>query len=151
MCGACYERTLREENPEYGQRQAAQCISWIRANKEKVAAGILRRKKAREADPILMAAWNRRKRSSMLMQKYGITIDDYDRMLVEQKGGCAICSREPGQIPLHVDHCHETNTVRGLLCHQCNWYLGTLEHDEVVVLRLLSYLDGLYELKDTPR
>ena len=46
-----------------------------------------------------------------------------------------------GARPLHVDHCHTTGAVRGLLCHQCNWYLGTLEGGPKVFTNLLTYME----------
>lgn len=58
------------------------------------------------------------------MRKFGITIEQYEEMLVRQDGGCAICGRPPGRISLHVDHDHETNRVGGLLCFRCNNSLG---------------------------
>lgn len=61
--------------------------------------------------------------------KYGITVEDYDRMFAEQEGRCLICGTDvPGGHRKHlcVDHCHETGRVRGLLCNRCNgllqWY-----------------------------
>ena len=64
--------------------------------------------------------------SSRLQKKYGITLDDYDRMLKKQHGGCAICGRKAKNRRLDVDHSHRTGKVRGILCHRCNrglsWY-----------------------------
>lgn len=50
----------------------------------------------------------------------GVTLDDYDRMLAEQGGGCAICGAPPKTRRLDVDHDHKTGQVRGLLCVRCN-------------------------------
>lgn len=63
-------------------------------------------------------------------KKYGITVEDRDRMLDLQGGLCAICGGRPNGNPnkkgarLHVDHCHTTNKIRGLLCYSCNTLLG---------------------------
>ena len=67
-----------------------------------------------------------------LMKKYGITPEDYDRMLAEQGGVCAMCGTDKPGGPEHaeyfpVDHDHETGEVRGLLCFLCNRRLGTYE------------------------
>lgn len=59
--------------------------------------------------------WQRRSR-------YGLTDDQYKEMLISQRGKCAICGDEPQK--LHVDHCHNTGAIRGLLCHRCNIRLG---------------------------
>ncbi|TXI59966.1 endonuclease VII domain-containing protein [Mycolicibacter arupensis] len=74
-----------------------------------------------------------RYRDTGLMHKYGITGADYDVMVAAQGGVCAICkqpppadNRLPGNRVLHVDHCHATGQVRGLLCHSCNKSLGQI-------------------------
>jgi len=68
--------------------------------------------------------------ASHLRRKYGIDIADYERMMDEQGGVCAICG-EPCRVKprLSVDHCHDTNKVRGLLCDDCNNGIGRLRHD----------------------
>ena len=60
-----------------------------------------------------------------LLAKYGITAEDYNYMLEQQRGGCAICfqSNTSGR-RLAVDHNHDTGEVRGLLCGRCNIGLG---------------------------
>ena len=56
--------------------------------------------------------------------KYGITKDQYDKMLSDQGGHCALCDSAPCDTPgkkrLAIDHNHETGEVRGLLCRECN-------------------------------
>ncbi len=57
--------------------------------------------------------------------RYGLTPSDVQAMLEKQGGACAICV-----LPLtkhHIDHCHTTGKVRGLLCHRCNTRLGGLD------------------------
>lgn len=71
--------------------------------------------------------------------RYGITPEDYDRVLQHQGGVCAICKSPPKNVRLHIDHEHGTNTVRGLLCYQCNRLLGHLEKHQD---RYLKYLEG---------
>src|SRR6266403_544492 len=56
------------------------------------------------------------------LRRYGLTLDDYDRILRGQGGACAICgTREPGgkKGRFTVDHCHESGKIRGLLCINC--------------------------------
>jgi hypothetical protein len=53
----------------------------------------------------------------------GITQAEYDRLLVEQGGHCALCPNTPKTRRLHVDHDHATGAVRGLLCFRCNRFL----------------------------
>ena len=66
-------------------------------------------------------------RKHHLKKNYGITPEDFDRMMEEQDGKCALCGVEPQSKALHVDHCHTTGKVRGLLCGGCNRVLGFLE------------------------
>src|SRR5688572_1964204 len=55
------------------------------------------------------------------VKKFGLTAEDFWAMLERQNGKCAICNGDPnGQGRLHIDHDHETNRVRGLLCSRCN-------------------------------
>lgn len=73
---------------------------------------------------------------------YGIGIEDYNRMNLEQGGRCAICGTDE---PLKgknkyfsVDHCHETGKVRGLLCVACNHLLGRYEKHRIKILEYLK-------------
>jgi len=90
------------------------------------------------------AKYERSRRSSGLQKKYGITLEDYEQMLEEQNGCCAICGVDnpqcAGHVNLSVDHCHETGKVRGLLCGPCNSTLGRFEPDLEVLKKVLEYL-----------
>ena len=69
-----------------------------------------------------------------LRQKYGLSLDDYGRLMESQSGRCAICRREMADRREHsgrrasVDHHHGTGLIRGLLCHRCNMFVGLLEN-----------------------
>jgi DNA-directed RNA polymerase subunit RPC12/RpoP len=79
-------------------------------------------------------------RNIQLRCKYGIDLKQYEEMLLDQNGLCAICDRPPPNSykkRLSVDHNHETGEVRGLLCTRCNSMLGWLEKNR---LRTESYL-----------
>jgi hypothetical protein len=81
------------------------------------------------------------------LKKYGLTIRDYEALVVKQGGRCAnaLCSvQEPGGKwnRWAVDHDHKTGKVRGLLCNGCNIALGHAR-DSVDVLRgLTAYLEA---------
>ena len=77
-------------------------------------------------------------RNRTLKYKYGITIEDYERMLVEQNHQCYICNAET---KLVVDHCHESGKVRGLLCHQCNIMLGMAKDNPAILRLAANYLE----------
>ncbi|MDP9144335.1 MAG: endonuclease domain-containing protein [Actinomycetota bacterium] len=60
------------------------------------------------------------KREKHLSSRYGITAEQYERLLHNQSGRCAICRNLPRTQLLAVDHNHKTGEVRGLLCRICN-------------------------------
>jgi hypothetical protein len=83
------------------------------------------------------AAWLRELINNKLIP-YG-----YVEMLDSQGGRCAICGDEPGERyshQLHVDHCHASGKVRGLLCRGCNHMLGVIKDDEVLLFKAVEYL-----------
>jgi hypothetical protein len=61
-----------------------------------------------------------------LKARFGITLEEYNLLLQEQEGVCAICKRTEAR-RLAVDHCHATGQIRGLLCSGCNRLLGRIE------------------------
>lgn len=76
-------------------------------------------------------------------KKYGLTLEAYDELLASQGGCCAICGAEKagGRGRFHVDHCHATGKIRGLLCHGCNIGLGSFRDDAAVMRRAADYLE----------
>lgn len=84
-------------------------------------------------------------RERHLIRKYGVTLAAYDAMLQLQNGRCAICNApESDQFKevFHVDHCHSTGRVRGLLCRGCNHILGTVKDNPAILRRAIAYLDS---------
>lgn len=55
---------------------------------------------------------------------------------------CQICDRHEDEFSrrLSVDHCHKTGKLRGLLCHQCNFALGSLQDDPNIAASAAAYL-----------
>jgi hypothetical protein len=78
---------------------------------------------------------------------YGITLDQYDRMLERQDGKCALCRRPPTTTRLSVDHCHRDKRVRGLLCFRCNKLLiGRWKSEHAVLfIRAAKYLSSTFD------
>jgi len=74
-------------------------------------------------------------------RKYGITEEDFQRMLAEQRGVCAICQRHQLYQRLAVDHDHRSKKVRGLLCVQCNRGLGRFFDSPYRLRRAAEYLE----------
>lgn len=77
-------------------------------------------------------------------RKYGVTAEDIQVLYEAQEGRCASCD---GQLKLgkgtatHVDHCHTTGAVRGLLCRNCNLALGLLNEDSQRIHSLAHYIE----------
>lgn len=88
-------------------------------------------------------------RSTNLKQNYGISLEEYEELLEEQGGLCAICQRPEVQIHyktgvpknLAVDHDHETGQIRGLLCGGCNNLLAAAKDDMALLQAAIEYLD----------
>lgn len=83
-------------------------------------------------------AYRRQKRAYRLKIAYGVTLAEWDALLIACSGRCNIC-REPMLDP-YVDHCHATGAVRGMLCQPCNYGLGSFRDD---VRRLEAAIDYL--------
>lgn len=86
-----------------------------------------------------------------LNKSYGLTCNDYEIMLEIQKGCCKICKRHLNEVSnkrkkaLCVDHCHNTNVIRGLLCDKCNRGIG-LFNDSPELLKIAKlYLENCNE------
>jgi hypothetical protein len=114
MCIVCYNSWLRKTNPEY-KRKCAESSAKARNKPEGIRA----------------------RNNSLLKQRYGITIDDRERMHAEQNAKCKICNLEK---PLVVEHNHKTGNVRGLTCEKCNMMLGVLENNWKILHVAMSYL-----------
>lgn len=79
--------------------------------------------------------------SARLKYRFGITLDEYNAILVSQNGGCAICGQPPGVKRLHVDHDHATGKVRGVLCGPCNHALGLMKDDPERLRKAATYIE----------
>ncbi len=73
---------------------------------------------------------------------YGITLINYEKLLLFQNNSCAICGVNKSTLtrPLGVDHNHETGCVRGLLCSKCNLLLSNAKEDISVLNKAIEYL-----------
>lgn len=81
------------------------------------------------------------RRDHAMKTLFGLSRDDYDRMLTIQKGKCAICGkRGTRHRHLSVDHNHVDGQVRGLLCQNCNGGLGMFQDSPSVLIAAISYL-----------
>lgn len=83
---------------------------------------------------------NRIVRRSVLLAKYGKTIEEIEEMFADHDGLCDICKQPGGKKGLHLDHCHETGRIRGLLCIGCNIGLGHFNDDPELLVKALEYM-----------
>lgn len=113
-------RRRRRENPA---RARAATRRWELKNPDKAKA--IRRtssRRWREQNPEKYRAnWKRN-----WCRKYGITPEQRDALFQAQGRKCAMCGTPTptGTRGWHIDHCHKTKKVRGILCHKCNLMLG---------------------------
>lgn len=119
-------RNRRKTDPEYASRTVDAARRWVEKNPER------RRDLARRRG----------------LRIYGLTVADYDALLADQGGGCAICGYSSPGSHLHVDHDHGCcpgvgscgKCVRGLLCRRCNQALGQFADSAELLDRASGYL-----------
>jgi len=111
------------------QREAGACVS----GKHPWVEGQIR---CKECD-------HNRIRGRDLKKNFNISIEEYNQLLKEQNGVCAICQNEcPTGRSLAVDHNHESNEIRGLLCTNCNHGLGKFKDSTKLLATAIKYLEG---------
>lgn len=157
-CRTCFN--LSQKNYREKNRQAVNeyANNYYKQNAERIKA---RRKLKREGKPTKefhstrvfdsdayynREGWKRSREKSWKQRGIiGMTYDLYEKMLVDQDYKCVICNAEYSDTKkLHVDHCHNTGKVRGLLCNNCNNGMGKLgdsiERLESVINYLKKYI-----------
>jgi len=81
------------------------------------------------------------RRRISLIKEFGISLEQYNATLKQQKGVCAICRKKcKSGRRLAVDHCHKTGMNRGLLCSKCNRGLGLFNDSPKLLLAAIKYL-----------
>ncbi len=107
---------------EYYQKNKARMSEWMREHRKKPEV------KARAFE-------------LYLLDKYGIDTHDWALIYERQGGICPGCLNNLGfGRHVHIDHCHNTRRVRGLLCHWCNTGLGAFRENIAAFNRLSQYL-----------
>jgi len=141
-CTRC--ENLKSESAFYDythERRCKECISEIRKAKyaENPEPTKARGKVYRFNNPDAV-------KDSKLRQDYGMSLEEYNQILAEQGGVCAICKKPEtavwrGKIlSLAVDHNHTTKVNRGLLCMKCNRALGLLEENIGYLISMIRYI-----------
>lgn len=105
-----------------------------RAEYKKTEAGKLAEQRYRKK-----SATKQRLERNRLKSRYNLTPEQVEEMKKQQNHMCAICSETPKH--WHIDHCHSTNKVRGMLCGPCNMALGLMKDDAERLNRAARYLD----------
>jgi hypothetical protein len=118
-------------------------------NPEKYRASV-RASKARNKESVqeYQHSWYLKNRDAVLantrQNNYGITSEQYDALMSAQSAKCGICDRTFGNgksDKAHVDHCHTTGKIRGLLCGNCNLGIGNFQDRVDLLLRASEYLN----------
>jgi len=136
-CKFCVNKQSSNWARKNKEKKAASCKLWKRNNRERLAFW----HKGYQADnKDRIAEYDRQYR---LKRKYNLTLEEYNQILSEQDGVCAICKVE-GTPHLSVDHDHETGKIRGLLCKKCNLGLGYFNDSANLTQKATDYLKGEY-------
>jgi hypothetical protein len=86
--------------------------------------------------------WFKINPSKNLLQRYGITNEEKAKMILTQGSNCAICKTPfTNEIFACVDHCHESTSIRGMLCRHCNLGLGHFKDSPKLLQRAIHYVD----------
>ncbi len=139
-CTGCREvKVLDEFTVQIGgaQNRAAKCASCT-------SEASRQRWKDKSLDPKEV----RRRRIALIKsQGYLITIEELEEMEAKQNKLCALCLKPETRVlrgtlcSLAIDHCHDSQVVRGLLCARCNTGLGQFKDDVEVLTRAIKYIE----------
>jgi hypothetical protein len=135
---AAYQRAYKEKNKE---RRKAYEKEYREKNREREKERG-RLKYLATKGPLSINA-----RARHLRVKYGMTVEQKAAMSEAQGNRCAICEQA---VYLVVDHCHDTNKVRGLLCKTCNQGLGLLKDSLLVIRNAVRYLEKFPKTPSAP-
>lgn len=137
FCHDCEKDWIRKYHKSPQGKDARK--EWVENNKEKIEEYIKLYKKY----PIFKENMRRYSRKNTLKQ-FGLTQEDYDKILQSQNGHCAICGNgtNGNKKNFCVDHDHETGKVRGLLCHNCNVSVGLMKESPLLLRKAAEYLES---------
>lgn len=80
--------------------------------------------------------------SNWRKQGINLTVTQYSEIYSKQDGKCAICGIDAKILTrkLCVDHCHNSQNIRGLLCPNCNLLLGKVKDNVIILENAIKYL-----------
>lgn len=143
LCQQCYDKA----RPNKEERNTQNRIRWsINKDRNHVTQKKYRMKN-QEKCRWLSKQWREAnpgyQRNFLMKKKYGIGVEEYNKLLQQQNGRCYICQdlSENGRDGfLHIDHDHSTGKIRGLLCSTCNAGLGMLKDHPDILMKAAFYL-----------
>lgn len=146
MIKRCSKCKIEKETTEfYKRRDRAECS--VRSMCKSCCKPVFDNLPRKKDSELVGESKNRRKkvhRKSNLKRKFGMSIEDYDKMLNAQGGCCAICNSTEAKgkhnANFMIDHCHTTEKIRGLLCNDCNLTLGKIGDNVEVLEKMIAYL-----------
>jgi hypothetical protein len=118
---------------------------WYERNKDKATSKV-KEWRQQNSDAVKQYRIDNRQKHyrQELVRKYGVEATWFDEQIRQQGDSCVCCKREfqwgDKQTSPHVDHCHETKAVRGILCNRCNTVLGLCKDDDKLLSSLARYL-----------
>lgn len=120
LCKKCSNILVRERRkknitPEKKQKNSERVLKYTNNNKEKI-------------------------KSRRLLKKYGVTLDWLYQKLIEQEFKCTICNIEINENSAVVDHCHDKNYIRGVICNKCNTAIGFFKNNTDSMKKAIQYL-----------
>jgi len=117
---------------------AARVAAWRKRHPERYKAQQKAHRDRKKAEsPEKLAAFYRERN---YRSKYGITTAQYNEMLIQQGGVCALCGGNNGKKYLAVDHCHNSKKVRQLLCNYCNLTISHIENAKAPLEAYINYI-----------
>lgn len=162
QCKKCHSKQSSKWQKENIEHRKKYLNDWYEKNKDKVIKQReeykeIKNKKRREKykedeeyrkqrlkDAAMWQKNNPKKRKGQRLKQYGITFEDFSILLKEAGNKCEICGYEDDTdkktFPV-VDHCHETNKVRGILCSKCNFALGHFNDSIENLKNAIKYLN----------
>ena len=132
-CSSCCNKRTQEWKNKNREKVIAYKREWSKNNRDKYK--LYRKEVSPEAS-----------RKYIIKVTYNITWDEYVSLYNEFGGKCGICGEElsllktKDTMTAHIDHCHTTNKVRGILCRSCNRGIGYLRDDPELLTKASDYL-----------
>jgi hypothetical protein len=128
-CKNCYHSSIKVSDEDRKDYKA----NWFQENRKR-----LREKRRKNPIPFHVS------KNYQLKYLYNITSEEVEAFFLVQKGRCYICNKPffgDDKVRMVIDHNHETNKVRSLLCHNCNIGLGCFKENINTLKEAIKYLD----------